>query len=226
MATRIMTLGDSISIQSPPNDYQSPLYSALLAARQSVLFVGSSNIVSPMFSEGHPGYKIGGSDPGASLTDNVAAYLAANPADYILLHAGVNDINNDAIDGAATATRMATLLSTIYTASKGTRVLVAKIMPTRTGGVFAGSQPTISVFNSLLPSVVAARIAAGQRVSLVDCHNDYDAANWFADDVHPDNNGAKFLAGRWRDTLFPLLPYQPHTELDWFNVRASYGRDR
>lgn len=199
----IMTLGDSISVQSSPNSYQEYLYASLLplvANRVNLRFIGTQNIVSPLWSEGHPSFRLDSvAAPSLSLTANLSTWLQLSP-DVIVVHAGVNDIVSGEWTGSQAATNMTTLLTTIFSLLKGVRVIVCKIIGVT--GAFSGFQSAINTFNAALDGVVNGLGSSVSDVMLVDCAAGFDVGTMLqGDGIHPNAAGAQHIANKVFDGI-------------------------
>lgn len=181
---RIMTLGDSLTAQGGANSYQLYLYPKL----KNVELVGSQNGIYGNH-EGHPGFTLN------DINANVATYLTNNPADVVLLLAGVNDINSGQT-ATQTKDRLSTLLDTIASASPSTVVIYGTIPPVKNGGVYSGNQETITNYTKLVPEVLQAKRALGRNVLGANLWQDF-LQSYFSDDIHQNLEGAAFIASRW-----------------------------
>lgn len=193
----LLPLGDSITAQAL---YYSPLVTDLSNDGISATILAN---------EGHSGYIIDGSLPGAprpGLAENIG--VGKNP-DF-LNHAGVNAANtyillmigtNDVDTGFDLATnqvqsRMGNLISEIRTEAPLAHLIVAQIIP----NLGAGKDPAVQQFNSDI-----AGVATGPHVSLVDMYSAFESYPGFqsnpsilmADDLHPNQTGGDVMAGVW-----------------------------
>jgi lysophospholipase L1-like esterase len=126
-------------------------------------------------NQGFPGYTI------SQIRGVAASGLALKP-NVVLLHAGTNDLNrgNPASEPDADAPkRLGLLLDDVLKAVPNAVVIVAKIIPSKKSGLSA----TIKTFNAALPAVVATRVKAGKKVSIVDMN--VLTTSELSDDLHP-----------------------------------------
>ncbi|HYN96638.1 MAG TPA: SGNH/GDSL hydrolase family protein [Pilimelia sp.] len=192
---RIMPLGDSITwgaFSTTRDGYRGHLYERLRAAGFAVDFVGSArNGTGPdPDNEGHPGWRI---DP---VRRHVASWLAAAEPDVVLLQIGTNDANRN--DHVATAhRRLSALIDDILAARRGIRVVVSQLPPAQNPAV----DERIRAYNAHLPAVVAAK---GPRVTLTSMYG-MDRTTGFADPLHPNDAGYRYLAENWYRALTPVL---------------------
>ena len=190
---RILTLGDSITAQTGDASYQARLLERLArlsTAEVAFFFVGQINGPPPIYHEGHAGFTL------VNLNTNVAAYLTANPPDIVCILAGINDIIADAT-GATCATRMTTLLTTIFGALPTIQIVIARIPGLATTHVSYSAQRETERqnYNAALPGVVDGFL--NRHLSLVDCSTGYNPETMHSDGIHPNAIGAKFLADRF-----------------------------
>jgi lysophospholipase L1-like esterase len=185
---KVMPFGDSTTART--NAYRYPLWRLLVGSQFD--FVGSQSNGGESFPdndhEGHSGFTL------AQLDSNVASYLALNDPDLILIHAGINDIVTG-ITGAVAATRLDSLLNSIYAADPTVRVIVAKIAPFKFGDIYDSQshRDELAAYNNAIPGVVRNHTAIGRRVSWVDCYTDYNTTLWFDDEIHPNATGNDFI---------------------------------
>lgn len=103
--------------------------------------------------EGHGGFTI------RNLADNIAEYLAANPAEIVILTVGVNDCK--ASGGFRTATQMIAdyrdLITKTRLASPAVRILACEVIPPNgsMNAEYAAASITAQEFNALLPQLTA-----------------------------------------------------------------------
>ncbi|WP_052443022.1 FG-GAP-like repeat-containing protein [Streptacidiphilus neutrinimicus] len=138
-------------------------------------------------NEGHSGYEIQG------ILDNIDGYLAANHPDAVLLHIGINDLNNNDNDHAAAATRAETLIDRIFTDQPNVTVMMQGLIPT-TAGIPANPalQALITDYNNQLRAWAPSEVQAGKHFTFVDAPALTSAQ--FADGLHPNDAGYSQLA--------------------------------
>lgn len=201
---RIMPLGDSITYgygevadESLVTGYRQPLFESLKSSGKYVDFVGdrsNGSRVVPPFDVDHQGVR-GIAD--YEVADYVYNWLVAHPAEIVLLHVGTNAFNTDPVDVEnilEEIDRYETAYSTQIT------VILARIINRKT--------PTIdtTIFNDNIQDLAEARIAAGDKIVIVDQENalTYPTDMW--DNLHPLNTGYSKMAGVWKDAVAVLLP--------------------
>jgi hypothetical protein len=230
----IMPLGDSITLGSDctggtdsngicitggyePNrrrtGYRLPLFNKLTAAGYSFNFVGSrkagANASPPLVDEDHEGH--GGWTAfelawGRAMdgTDGVFSWLEKNPADFILLHAGTNDlVNTDEQD-------IEDILDEIdrwENSANGNPVTVvlAQIIDR------VPNEPKVSSLNNAVAAMVSGR--SNDNIIVVDQQTgagiNYAIGADMSDWLHPDDSGYRKMANVWFNSLDLLLDKCP-----------------
>ncbi len=214
-AVRIMPLGDSITWDITFGDtrpdglrtgYRQPLYLALQAEGFDVDFVGSLQAgqdAVPAFdpdNEGHSGWT------DAQIAANIYNWLAANPADVILLHIGTNGLDPSPNDVAAILNEVDRyegdhdIVITVFIARIIQRV------------PYSG---TTTQFNDNVEAMALARVAGqGDRIVMVDMEDgagliyqiDTSAlVGDMYDYLHPNSKGYPKMAAQWFSALRPFL---------------------
>ncbi len=200
----IMPLGNSITYgvgEIPEADlitgYRQPLFQSLKSAGDYFDFVGNEStglLVVPPYDIDHQGI------PGITATevaDNVYNWLVAHPAEIVLLHIGTNDDTTNPVD-------VERILDEIdrYETDHGKEITVvlARIINHKT------YYPNTTTFNDNVQAIAEARIAAGDKIVLVDQESALNYATDMWDDLHPKNIGYNKMAGVWMSALADLLP--------------------
>ncbi|MEP6714889.1 MAG: GDSL-type esterase/lipase family protein [Terriglobia bacterium] len=215
-AVRIMPLGDSITEgfgdEKDLGGYRGPLFQLLTHAGLTVDFVGSAkpvgNIPDPDH-EGHSGHTARELIHDPATNKGVFEWLQAATPEIVLLHAGTNNI----IRGERPeqiAGEIAELLNEIdrYETFSHTTVTVvlAKII-TNPSSLLALART--AELNGLIEKMAAARIAAGDRLTVADFGNilvfpgDFFVASEPV--VHPSASGYGKMAPVWFDALSRVL---------------------
>ena len=231
---RIMPLGDSITLGSnctggtkpdgicitggfEPNSqrtgYRQPLSNKLTAAGFSYNLVGSRQAgskASPPLNdddhEGHGGWTAFELAWGRAMdgTDGIFSWLERNPADFILLHAGTNDlVNTDERD-------LEDILDEIdrwENSANGNPVTVvlAKIIDR------VPNEPKVSSLNNAVAAMVSGR--SNDNIIVVDQQTgagiNYAIGADMSDWLHPDDSGYRKMANVWFNSLDLLLDKCP-----------------
>jgi hypothetical protein len=136
------------------------------------------------FNEGHPG---------AVITE-IAQYARLSLPELpnvVLLMAGTNDMN-DLLNITTAPARLGDLLDEINTAVPGVTIVVAQLTPAANATV----EKAIEAFNAEIPDVVSSKVAAGQKVALVNMM-EYVTVNDLQDGLHPTDHGYQQMAHAW-----------------------------
>jgi hypothetical protein len=208
----IMPLGDSITAGdiAPPDvfsgGYRKPLYDKLLKAGFTFDFVGSQNdgYGFDFNHEGHGGWNardIAWGRTDATDDDGVYAWLDANPADIVLLHAGSNGLAADTDDVEA-------ILNEIQRwedSAEGNHVIVvlAKIID------YVPHKPVVDEFNTNLQSMADNRIANGDDIIVVDQWNALNYQDDMSNYVHPNDIGYAKMSNVWFNALTNIVDKCP-----------------
>jgi hypothetical protein len=190
---RIMPLGDSITKgigSSDLSSYRKDLFSLLnVSTGYEVDLVGSLSDGPSTFDndhEGHSGYTA------AQIALYTLSWLKTNPAEIVLLHAGTNRLTTS-IQGVET------ILDEIDRFSTDTWVVLALIInqdPYNT---------TVLAYNNNLLAMAQNRIAAGDKILVVDQEGALIYPDDLADSLHPNDEGYFKMAQAWTGALEPLL---------------------
>ncbi|KAM3075302.1 hypothetical protein ACMFMG_007256 [Clarireedia jacksonii] len=186
---RIQPLGNSITfgyLSSDGNGYRLRLQDLLLAHGNTLQYVGSvrAGNMTDNFNEGHPG----------AVIDQIAQYAQLSLPELpnvVLLMAGTNDMN-DMLNITGAPARLGALLDEINTAVPGVTTVVAQLTPAANTTVEAA----IKKFNAQIPKVVSSKVAAGQKVSVVNMM-DYVTVKDLQDGLHPTDHGYQQMAIAW-----------------------------
>jgi lysophospholipase L1-like esterase len=200
---RIMPLGDSITYGTSSTGtvgYRRPLYQLLLGADYSVDFVGSQTHGSPNdFDRNHEGHSGWRAD---EIRDNITGWLNSTPADVILLHIGTNDISQGqgAENPVSEIGQILDLIDDWEELNTDVWVVLARIINRndwRSG--------TTTTLNGLIQDLANTRIAAGDRIVVVNMESALTYPGDLWDTVHPDDGGYGKMAAVWFAALNPLL---------------------
>ncbi|MCP4423576.1 MAG: hypothetical protein GY803_03695, partial [Chloroflexi bacterium] len=171
---KIMPLGDSITKGSGiGTGYRQPLYISMTNAFYNVDFVGKlthGDTAVPPFDynhEGHAGWHADHITRG-NILSNVHNLLTVKPADVILLHIGTNDIL-DGQDAVSLVPEVDQILDEIDRFDENTTVILAQII-----NMSNSFSTTVTAFNSKLLTMAQRRIAAGDKIIVVDHENALD----------------------------------------------------
>jgi lysophospholipase L1-like esterase len=209
---RIMPLGDSITYGTSSTGtvgYRRPLYQSLIGAGYSVDFVGSQANGSPAdFDRNHEGHSGWRAD---QIRDNITGWLNSTPADVVLLHIGTNDIsqNQGATGTAAEIGQILNLIDAWEGVNNEVWVVLARIINRKDS--LSGITTTL---NGLIQTLANARIAAGDRIVVVNMESALSYPGDLADTVHPNDTGYGKMAAVWFAALEALLISFPNPDHD------------
>jgi hypothetical protein len=187
----LLFLGDS-NTAANRGYYIAPLLSTLSSHGYSTNSIAN---------EGHSGYIIDGSQPGAprfGLRENIGLGHVPNFLDhpnvnaantFILLMIGTNDVDTGyQLDTAQLQARMTGLLTAIQTEAPLAHTIVATIPP------ILGMEAAVEKFNADIVPVVT-----GRNLSLVDIYSAFqpDPLPYMADRLHPNQAGGNLMASVW-----------------------------
>ncbi|MGG6268119.1 PA14 domain-containing protein [Leptolyngbya sp. AN03gr2] len=222
---RILPLGDSItygvSAYNPRTQTGTPItrggYRGVLsdlATSNGITFdfVGSQTQASDALSdkehEGHPGDTI---DQIATKISRSQINLRTLQADVVLLMIGTNDTNSSDTP-TVMRDQLSQLIDQITNASPDATVLVSTIAPILPEAAtawrdlgFSWSPQKAIDYNNLLPALIAAKVAQGRKVQLVDMRSKLTAAHITPlptdAGVHPTLEGFNIMGQSWYDAL-------------------------
>ncbi len=142
------------------------------------------------FHRGYGGLSI------TTLNTNVAAYLAADNPDVILLMIGINGISTNS------PSQLSTLVSSIFTAKPSVRLIVAQIIPKATYDANVVAYNTY-IRQTLIPNY----LAQGRAISTVDQYANFlitpgvntsiDTSKFSNGINHPTNAAYQLIAATW-----------------------------
>ncbi|MFE2148277.1 GDSL-type esterase/lipase family protein, partial [Streptomyces sp. NPDC059456] len=199
-AVRVMPLGDSISYgegSSTLGGYRQPLRELVAGqSRYTVDFVGSlaHGPTADAEHEGHAGYTVG------QVRSGVERWIPAAAPDVVLLHIGLNDLNQGA-DPDRTADQTRDLVDRIFALRPGATVIVQGLVPSTPGWNYQDLSQPIARYNQRLKELEAAQQQSGRHFRFVDAPaltpaNRADAGHpaQMADGLHPNDRGYTELA--------------------------------
>lgn len=201
---RIMPLGNSITKGTAGSDldigYRRALFLALTDAGYDVDFVGTQfhGLVDD-FDRDHEGH---GGWEADEIRDNIYGWLVLNPADYVLLHIGTNDVSHNHVD----VSEVDQLLDNIdqFEADYTTpvTVLAARIILRADG-----NNSTTIAYNDSVEALVLDRIGEGDDLVVVHMDTALTYPDDLIDNVHPNQSGYDKMAAVWFNHLNDILPY-------------------
>ncbi|MDA8105734.1 MAG: putative Ig domain-containing protein [Nitrospiraceae bacterium] len=220
-AVRIMPLGDSITLgrndpaletngaYEPPSNYitgyRKPLYWALHNAGYFFDFVGgrkSGSLATLFFDVDHQGELSASGYTAQDMASDVYNFLTANPADVVLLHIGTNNVDSPPYDTSTDT--LNTILNEIYRYNSNITVVLALIINTKTAGTDAHN--AVTQYNQNVKTLALNRIAAGDKIIIVDQENALVYPDDLYDEWHPTSSGYNKMAKVWLNALTSFLP--------------------
>jgi PKD repeat protein/lysophospholipase L1-like esterase len=200
----IMPVGDSITqgygeISDPAlmTGYRAILHHQLEDGGYNVDFVGNraeGQYALPPFDINHQG--IGGISA-SYVASNVYDWLAENPAEIVLLHIGRNNFTTSP---AAVEAILNEIDQYEADTSRDVTVVLALIINRYP------YHPETTVFNDNVKAMAQGRIAAGDKIVIVDQESALNYSTDMWDSVHPNNLGYAKMSGPWMDALTGLIP--------------------
>ena len=186
----ILPLGDSITqANASQNSYRRALWIKLEDAGYEVDFVGSldRNYPSvlppnPDFDRDHEGHWGWRAD---ELLSDLPGWLTSYTPDYVLLHAGTNDIFQKQ-SVSSTVEDLKSIIDTLRDANPNVIILIAQLIPT-TPNSFNNDQ--INLLNAEIPNIISLKHTTQSPVILVDQNTGFDTLTDTYDNVHPNDQG-------------------------------------
>lgn len=208
---RYMPLGDSLT-EGYLGGYRVPLFHQVMQAGRTITFVGMQmngpetvdGVAFPPNHEGHGGYYIDSTHSQYNIADLANATIAANQPHIIALMIGTNDVSRSMFPDSAE--RLALLLDQLTVAAPNALVVLAQIPPTQTDA----TNVYVEAYNAAMPAMVAARVAQGKHIVLVDMYTAFAAvpsyqSTLFVDNFHPNASGDAILAEVFYTAVGPVL---------------------
>ena len=192
---KIMPLGDSITEGWSAGSYRAVLYDLLTGDHINFQFVGSEklgNFPNPDH-EGHGSFSTIGIRIGLRTRD----WLESATPDVILLHIGTVDIRIGA-DGPTISARLSGLLDDIKTRLPDAHIIVAQILPLGEPKLEA----VVKQYDAAIPGIASTK---GPRVSVVNMHDSFSAADDLYDGIHPNPRGYDKMAHLWEPAILAVL---------------------
>lgn len=194
----LLGLGDSITEGGKTfHSYLFPLWERLFTAGYPIDFIGPRRSKCRIGQINHCGFSGKNAE---FLETQIDSIYRLYPADVILLHSGHNHFNTEKpVDGIIQAQK--SIISKILAINPDAKILVAKVIE-------SGKLPKydyIPELNGQIEKMVKKLNLS--NVVLVDQSKDF---NWekhsISDMVHPNPEGAKFMADVWFKALAKVLP--------------------
>ena len=194
---RIMPLGDSITVGYPgTNSYRKTLNTLLQNNGHTVDFVGSQTYgeFADNQHEGHNGWYADHTTATNTILSHISGWMAATPADIVLLHIGTNDING----GNEEPAEVSAILNELFTENSNATIVLALIINRKAG---EDHRDDTSAYNINLNTMAQTRIALGDDIIVVDMESgaglDYSTNSLDMGASHPTQLGYDKMATNW-----------------------------
>ncbi len=212
---RIMLLGNSITEgvvgSSDDTGYRRFLDSLLNHYSYSFDFVGSQNTGIPNdFDKDHEGHGGWHADhpnySSLSIVDSVYTWLVKNPADYVLLHIGTNDLGELEIFNQTSMQQVNDVSAILDSIDKYENdyaveipVILARIINRTDNGATStvNETDTTTAFNLQLQQMAENRISAGDKIIMLNQEAALLYPGDLDDGIHPNDSGYKKMAYKW-----------------------------
>ena len=140
--------------------------------------------------EGHWGWSL------EQLRGIVKEQISRYQPDFVLLHAGTNNMWGESVEAACSELE-GLVLDILDVSLMGATILLATIIPIR------GKEKNVDEYNDCIRKFAS---SASPRVKLVEQHDNFSVDSMIADDgIHPNVQGEEQMADNWFDVLRPLL---------------------
>lgn len=198
-----MPLGDSIT-HGNPSGYRNYLWYKLEDKEYTIDFIGSQNdgyLVTPYFDSNHEGYW---GWKTYEISAIIYTLLVNNPPDFILLHIGSNDVSPTQGVNSSSVAGLEDILNKIDAYENDYNhpitIVLASIINRRE------YHDTVTYFNINLRNMANARIANGDKITLVNMESDAGLTPAdFQGTEHPNDSGYAKMANVWFDKLDEIL---------------------
>ncbi len=236
---RIMLLGNSITegVVGSTNEtgFRRTLDSLLNYYSYSFDFVGSQNTGIPNdFDKDHEGHGGWHADhpnySRLSIVDSVYTWLVKNPADYVLLHIGTNDLGELEIFNQTSLEQVNDVSAILDSIDKYETdyaveipVILARIINRTDNGATStvNETDTTTAFNLQLQQMAENRISAGDKIIMLN----QEAALIYPDDlddgVHPNDSGYEKMAYKWFVSLNSEFSGCPENMISYWEMNET-----
>lgn len=201
-STRIMPVGDSITLGqgwTAGGGWRATLWGLLRSDGRDITPVGGMSVPAPAGWQAEGGWRI--RDQGGWGVRNLFGFNAVDAARFcrprvMLVHLGTNDVG-DGVSAAQLDDYIADyrlLLDSLYAFVPAAHVFIARIVLQENG--WSGTR----TYNDRVQGMVEAYAAKGRPYRLVTGMEGMPAGSW-ADGLHPNEQGYRYMAGVWHAAL-------------------------
>ena len=193
---------------APFESYRYELWKLLVADGVEANFVGTQtdsgtypSYQGQDFDRDHQG--IGGIETEGVLADLPEVLSRIAPPDIVLLGIGGNDLAGAGDEPAAPLATIDRIIDRLQAANPRVVILVEQIAPGRSDFMTDDMTRRFEDFNARIPGLAESQTDSSSTVVVVDMYTGF-SDNLLADDVHYNEQGARFVAGRYAAALRPF----------------------
>ncbi|HSC89011.1 MAG TPA: SGNH/GDSL hydrolase family protein, partial [Polyangiaceae bacterium] len=159
----------------------------------------------PDSHDGHSGYVIEPLGGRKGLLPLIPANTSKFTPHVVLLHIGTNDLNSE-LEVASAPQRLARVIDAFLIGAPDALLVVAQLIPTRTDSL----NDAVETYNAATAELVAARVASGKHIVLVDHYSAFQENPKYRDDylfdgLHPNDAGYAAMADVWYEAISRFL---------------------
>ena len=236
---RIMPLGNSITegVVGSINEtgYRRVLDSLFNSHAYSFDFVGSLQTGIPTDfdrdNEGHGGWHADHPNLSSlSIVDSIYTWLTKNPPDYILLHIATNDLGELEIFNQTSMQQVndvSAILDSIdkYEINNAVTipVFLARIINRTDNGstTTVDEKDTTTTFNLQLQQMAESRIAAGDKIIMLNQEAALQYPSDLYDGIHPNDKGYSKMAYKWFVSLNSYFRNCPENTISYWKMNEK-----
>ncbi|KAI3540284.1 cellulose-binding protein [Colletotrichum abscissum] len=200
---KIMPLGDSIT--GSPGCWRALLWKKLQDNNiKNIDFVGTLPPQGCGFdydgdNEGHGGLLA----TDLARESRLERWLGDTKPDIVMMHLGSNDVwstkKPEEILGA-----LDKLVDQMRASKESMKILIAQVTPLDPAGC-TNCMRGIEDFNKVIPNWASSKSNEKSRITVVDCHKDFNVKGMTRDGVHPNGKGDEKLADSWFEPLVKAI---------------------
>jgi hypothetical protein len=197
---KVLPLGDSITFGLGfDGGYRVELFHLALTDGHDITFTGTQSPNGPSMVDGVPfprNHEGISGQTNSQIAGRVPSPALNDMPHIILIHAGTNDMYQDA---AGAAGQLENLLDKVIAGAPDALIVVSNLIP------FPQGASAVSNYNPLVEPMVDARAAEGAHMIYVDQFDGFPTGE-LGDGVHPNEAGYARMAGVWYDAIESYLP--------------------